>query len=97
MALDGTEFIRRFLMHVLPDGFMRIRHYGFLANCHRKTKLALIKTLLQVAPSVEVVESTDQITSVAQAIESLSPCPKCHAGYMRVIAEMKPGYRRRQN
>ena len=31
MALDGTEFIRRFLMHVLPDGFMRIRHYGFWA------------------------------------------------------------------
>jgi len=97
MALDGAEFIRRFLMHVLPNGFMRIRHYGFLANCHRKTKLALIQTLLQVTPSVEVIEINGQITSVAQAIDTLSHCPKCTNGYMRVMAEIKPDYKRRQS
>jgi len=97
MALEGSEFIRRFLMHVLPDGFMRIRHYGFMANCHRKTKRALIQTLLRVAPSVEVVETTGQITSVTKAIDRLSHCPKCHNGTMRVIAKMKPRYKRRQS
>ena len=39
MTLDGAEFIRRFLIHVLPDGFHRIRYYGFLGNCHRARKL----------------------------------------------------------
>jgi hypothetical protein len=40
MALSGGEFIRRFLIHVLPDGFHRIRYFGFLGNCHRARKLA---------------------------------------------------------
>ncbi len=57
MALDGVEFIRRFLMHVLPNGFMRIRHYGFLANCHRKVNVALIADILHVAPKVEALPS----------------------------------------
>ena len=39
MTLDAIEFVRRFLMHVLPSGFVRIRHYGILANCHRREKL----------------------------------------------------------
>src|SRR5262249_16442807 len=43
------EFIRRFLLHVLPDGFQRIRHYGFLANAHRAEKLALCRSLLDVS------------------------------------------------
>ncbi len=49
MTLDAHEFIRRFLLHVLPDGFQRIRHYGFLANGHRKAKLATIRKLLDTA------------------------------------------------
>jgi hypothetical protein len=43
MALPVGEFIRRFLLHVLPDGFRRIRHFGFLANAHRSAKLAVIR------------------------------------------------------
>ena len=46
MTLDADEFIRRFLLHTLPDGFHRIRHYGFLANGHRAAKLALCRKLL---------------------------------------------------
>ena len=46
MTLDVGEFIRRFLLHVLPDGFRRIRHFGFLANDHRRSKLAMIRNLL---------------------------------------------------
>ena len=50
MTLDGEEFIRRFLIHVLPDGFHRIRYYGFLGNCHRERKLALCRELFGMAP-----------------------------------------------
>jgi hypothetical protein len=50
MTLEAEEFIRRFLQHTLPDGFHRIRHIGFLANCHRAEKLALCRELLAVPP-----------------------------------------------
>lgn len=52
MSLAPDEFIRRFLIHSLPDGFHRIRHYGFLANGCRTTRLATIRRLL---PSPEIV------------------------------------------
>ena len=50
MTLDAHEFIRRFLLHGLPDGFHRIRHYGFLANGQRVAKLALIRGLPDQSP-----------------------------------------------
>jgi Putative transposase len=50
MALPVEEFIRRFLLHVLPEGFQRIRYYGFLANRYRVEKLALCRQLLQIQP-----------------------------------------------
>lgn len=50
MTLDAVEFIRRFLLHVLPSGFVRIRHFGFLANCKRAEKLALCRSLLPARP-----------------------------------------------
>src|SRR5204862_3480858 len=46
MTLDAVEFIRRFLLHVLPSGFVHIRHFGFLANRNRKEKLARCRSLL---------------------------------------------------
>jgi hypothetical protein len=51
MTLAADEFIRRFLLHTLPDGFHRIRHYGFLANGHRAAKLALCRRLLDMPPA----------------------------------------------
>ena len=50
MTLDADEFIRRFLLHVLPNGFQRIRYYGFLSNCHRARKLKRCRELLRMAP-----------------------------------------------
>ena len=52
MTLAADEFMRRFLLHVVPDGFHRIRHLGFLANGHRTAKLALCRDLL-AAPEPE--------------------------------------------
>ena len=58
MTLDAGEFMRRFLLHVLPSGFHRIRHYGMLANCSRTAKLELARQLLHVPPN-DPVESQD--------------------------------------
>ena len=52
MTLSAQEFIRRFLIHVLPDGFQRIRYYGFLSNRHREEKLAICRQLLAMPPAV---------------------------------------------
>ena len=49
MTLEAVEFVRRFLMHVLPAGFVRVRHYGLLANRHRREKLARCRELLGMA------------------------------------------------
>ena len=85
MALDAFEFIRRFLLHTLPDGFHRVRHYGFLANGHRDEKLALCRQLLAVAPA------TDHSTSVLHHGEStaivLDSCPCC-GGMMITLATL---------
>jgi Putative transposase/Transposase zinc-binding domain len=81
MTLSADEFIRRFLLHTIPDGFHRIRHFGFLANGHRTAKLALCRTLLAVPPSepsprLSLRERYQQLTG-----EALDACPAC-GGHM---------------
>jgi len=73
MTLEGDEFIRRFLLHTLPDGFHRIRHYGFLANRQRAAKLALCRRLLD-APSPR-----PPAEQVQDAVPPHKPdrCPTC--------------------
>ncbi len=85
MTLDGGEFIRRFLIHVLPDGVHRIRYYGFLDNCHRARKLAQCRALLGMIPPVHADQSSsdpDRLTALRQALRQ---CPHCHTGFMVVI------------
>ena len=77
MTLSTDEFIRRFLLHVLPRGFHRIRHYGLLAASSRKASLALARTLLAVAPPPEA-ESSEESGDV------LPPCPCC-GGRMIIV------------
>jgi hypothetical protein len=86
MALDGEEFIRRFLIHVLPDGFHRIRYYGFLANCHRERKLSLCRELLGMAPAARPEPPADYRDRFeALTGQSLRQCPHCYVGTMVVI------------
>jgi Putative transposase len=59
MSLQAGEFIRRFLIHVLPDGFHRIRYFGFLGNCHRTRKLELCRELLGMTPATPADPPTD--------------------------------------
>jgi len=91
MTLDADEFIRRFLLHVLPDGFQRIRHYGFLGHRYRQTKLALCRKLLGMvlpvadpAPLQHKPDYRDLYEKLTG--KSLRECPVCHAGHMIAIA-----------
>jgi hypothetical protein len=77
MTLDAGEFIRRFLLHVLPRGFVRIRQYGFLANRARGKKLALCRALLG-APAKAVIVANE--ASAAEQERNL--CPVCGIGHM---------------
>jgi hypothetical protein len=91
MSLDAQEFVRRFLLHVLPGGLQRIRHYGLLANRSRQAKLARCRDLLQ-APTPEMPEEPAdyrdhylRLTGV-----SLRDCPHCGHGQMVRIDSFPP-------
>jgi len=71
MTLTHEEFLRRFLQHVLPRGFPRIRYFGFLANRHRGLLLPLCRGLLNVCPPPPVTAST--------AETAFHPCPRCRS------------------
>jgi hypothetical protein len=94
MRLEAQEFMRRFLLHVLPAGFQRIRHYGLLANRHRAVKLARCRQLLaEPAPVVEVPEVPLDYRDRYQLLigKSLRDCPKCGHGHMVCIETFLPG------
>jgi hypothetical protein len=88
MRLGADEFIRRFLLHTLPDGFHRIRHYGLLANGHRAEKLALCRKLL-VAPAP--LEPTD-VTTPDRATTAIpaARCPCCGGRMMTLGTLPRP-------
>jgi hypothetical protein len=75
LALRGEEFIRRFLLHILPRGFMRVRHYGFLANCHRRRKLALIRECLAEETGLSPTAVTAPPPGFPRRVMGL--CPAC--------------------
>jgi hypothetical protein len=74
MTLAADEFIRRFLLHALPDGFHRIRHYGFLANRQRVEKLALCRALLAAADVAIPVSGDEERRQFADHAPDICPC-----------------------
>jgi hypothetical protein len=86
MTVSADEFIRRFLLHVLPSGFHRIRYYGFLANPHRKEKLEQCRQLLGLAPgelpSIRATPEGYRDRYERLTGHSLRECPVCHRGHM---------------
>ena len=84
MTLDADEFIRRFLLHAIPPGFQRIRHYGLYANRNREANLKLSRKLLQ-APQASPLSPPGK--TKAEIIEAASRCPACKLGTM--LREMK--------
>ena len=86
MSLDAVEFLRRFLQHVLPKGFVKIRHYGLLANAQREARLALCRRLLLVALVAAALAEPSAVS-----IEPAQPrcCPNC-GGHRLVYGELEP-------
>ncbi|PYG26283.1 putative transposase [Pelagimonas varians] len=86
IRLATPEFIRRFLIHVLPDGFHRIRHYGLLASGNRKANIAKARALLGAEP----VKNEDPPTAEIIPLTLREPCPDC-GGQMRIIETFRRG------
>lgn len=90
MTLEAPEFIRRFLLHSLPRGFVRIRHYGLLSNASRSRSLALCRELLAASdqkaqPTPDPVVPTTDVADINECL-----CPVCKTGHMRWIADVPP-------
>lgn len=89
MTIAAQAFIRRFLLHVLPDSFMRIRHYGFLANRCKKQDLARCRKLLNLCPDLpEVPDQTIQEKMLQLTGVDVTQCPCCKQGQMKRIMEL---------
>ncbi len=80
MTLEAVEFIRRFLLHVLPSGFVHIRHFGFLANRKRKEKLALCRSLLDGSQAVSEPGADSPGVRDSDSAEHPRRCPVCKTG-----------------
>ena len=83
MNLDAVEFIRRFLLHVLPSDFVKIRHFGLLANRNRRPALAQCRKYFDAHPADTTTNLTDR-----QQLALRRCCPSCHRGTLRIIARL---------
>ena len=91
MTLPALEFVRRLLLHVLPTGFVRIRHYGILSNRHRHQKLALCHQLLGSDPATgQELPETIPLPVNLLSVTPTRVCPVCGAGRMILIDELPP-------
>jgi hypothetical protein len=89
LTLEAGEFIRRFLLHVLPRGFMRVRHYGLLANRTKRLKLAQARSALdQPPPPCPSQPETIEAFWRRVAQRDILQCPQCHAGRMVIIGSL---------
>jgi Putative transposase/Transposase zinc-binding domain len=93
MKLKPDEFIRRFLLHTLPDGFHRIRHFGFMANGHRAAKLALCLNLLDHQRTAPNNIEASPVSSGPQTQAEFAACPEC-GGVMRIIEHFRHSFTR---
>ena len=88
MSLPADEFIRRFLLHVLPTGFMRIRHFGFLANRSRKLKLDRCRVLLNLQPPAPTGKKSARQLMLEVTGFDLARCPACRLGTLVILAQL---------
>jgi hypothetical protein len=89
MMLVAVEFTRRFLLHVLPSGFVRIRHYGFLANRYRRERLDLCRRLL-AASAQPAADDATKSESEPEIQKETKVCPECRQGRMIIVSRLEP-------
>ena len=94
ITISAVEFIRRFLLHSLPTGFVRIRHYGFLANRNRRTNLEVIRKLLKLPTQLLKMHASLEEMMLQLTGIDITSCPCCNKGKMQLIVEL-PSYRAR--
>ena len=89
MTIDADEFIRRFLLHILPKGFMKIRYFGFLAHRNKKQAIPLLRKLINPdAKLPEKVKETVQEMMLRVTGNDITCCPKCKKGKMIIIKNL---------
>jgi hypothetical protein len=86
LTLEAGEFMRRFLLHVIPEGLMRIRHYGLFSNTSKHKLIARCKELLGIEATVTTEEGNDQVTSQEMLSRltgwDVNLCPQCRTGHL---------------
>ena len=88
ITIPAVEFIRRFLLHSLPGGFVRIRHYGFLANRNRSQNLKAIRKLMGLSdPHKTPIPSLEEMVCQLTGTD-ITRCPSCHKGRMQLLMEI---------
>jgi len=91
VTLNGVEFIRRFLMHILPRGFVKIRHYGLPANRNKKTKLKLCRKLTCSPAYKPKFEGLNTIEILCTLLgKDVTVCPACKKGKMHMTRSLCP-------
>jgi hypothetical protein len=92
MTLQAEEFLRRFLLHVLPAGFMRVRHYGLLANASRKESLETCRALLGAQPVPKEPTAPETWQALFEKVTGRDPmrCPKCGLGQLVICDPLEP-------
>jgi hypothetical protein len=91
MELRAEEFLRRFLLHVVPTGFVRIRHYGLLANRSRQAKLARARQLLAIVAATPLLSPVSVLTTdTGSSLTAATRCPHCAGTRWRTIARLLP-------
>ena len=93
MTLPGEEFLRRFLLHVLPKGLMRIRHYGYLAN---RVRVMRLKNIRQKLATLSGSEAATPEQTTAGTEPPKERCPKCKSGYLHFVGEILSARQRRR-
>jgi hypothetical protein len=88
VTISAVEFIRRFLLHSLPKAFVRIRHYGFLANRNRRTNLEVIRKLLKLPTQLLKLEASLEEMLLHLTGIDITTCPCCNKGQMQLLAEI---------
>ena len=89
LTLKATEFIRRYLLHILPRGFMKIRYFGFLGHANKKMSIPLIRSLIdpEAKIAVKLTETAQEMMMRLTGVD-LSLCPECGKGKMVCIEEL---------
>jgi hypothetical protein len=94
ITLDAHEFIRRFLMHVLPPRFSKLRYFGFLSNRYRRSRIDLCRRLLNASPTDDEKQILDWKTRHQLLTgESLDICPACKQGHMHPLQIIPPSWK----